>query len=368
MVLNLSNLVELDIGATSQAALAFVAVIMVLVVVHELGHFLTAKLAGVTVQEFGIGYPPRLLSVRFGETRYSLNLLPLGGFVRLLGERNRSDPRSFASQPVFSRLAILAAGPLMSAVLPVVLLTAALMIPQRSYEGPVRVASVAAGSPAAEAGLQPGDIILSINGRPIRLPRDVRYQVNLNLGAEMAVTIRRDEETSVIRLVPRWETPDGQTPVGMTAAMRREEVRETMMSLPLPEALVEGARRTLDMITLVKNGFHMALASDSGAALAGPIGIAQMTGEVAQGGVLPLLQWTAFLSLNLAIMNILPIPALDGGRIAFVLLEWVRRGRRLAPQREGFAQLVGLACLIALFLLTSVSDVRRILEDANLFP
>ncbi len=349
-----------------EAVVAFLGVLLLLVVVHEAGHFVTAKMAGVTVKEFGLGYPPRLASFTFRGTLYSLNLLPLGGFVKLLGEEDPSERGSFASRSIPWRLIILGAGPFMNLVLPVALIAISLMIPHRSFEGPVYVGQVAAGSPAEAAGLRPGDVILTVAGRPVHLPQDVRYQSMLHLGSEMELTVRRGGDTKMVGLTPRWTPPEGEGPVGITPTMLRGEAREVVVSTPLPEALVEGARRTADMFTLFKNGIQAAMMGQAEAALSGPIGIAQATGEVAmRGGLPPLLEWAAFLSLNLAIMNILPIPMLDGGRMAFVLLEWVRRGRRIRPDREGLAHLVGFACLLALVAAVSVVDIQRLLEGGS---
>jgi regulator of sigma E protease len=355
--------------AILNAAVPFLIVLLVLVIVHELGHFMTAKLARVTVQEFGFGYPPRLFGFKFKGTLYSLNLLPLGGFVKLLGEEDPAERGSFASQPVPTRLVILGAGPFMNAVLPIALLTASLMFPHQSVAGPVRIDEVAPNSPAEAAGVQPGDIVVQVNDRKIELPQDVRYNIQLNLGSPIDMTLDRDGQTKVVRMTPRWETPENQGPTGIKIVMRPEEVHEITVSKTLPQAFAEGLRGTFDMITLFKNGIYSTIMSRNGAAaVSGPIGIAQATGEVAKGGIPPLLEWTAFLSMNLAILNILPIPMLDGGRILFVLIEWVRRGRRIPPEREGLVHLIGFAALMAFILFVSYQDIMRITGGGSLIP
>lgn len=358
----------MDFSEVLTWAVPTLVILLVLVLVHELGHFVTAKLAGVSVEEFGFGYPPRLVSFHFRGTVYSLNLLPLGGFVKLLGEEGPSGPRGFASRQAQTRLIILAAGPLMNALLPIPLLTASLMVPHQAFDGPVRIAEVAPGSPAEAAGLRPGDIVLRVNDRPIHVPRDLRYNVQLNLGSETEMTVRRDGETKIVRVSPRWDPPPAEGPIGMKAFIRPEELREATVSSPLPAALWEGVRRTSDMLTILKNDLYSGIIGRAGPGVTGPIGIAQATGEVARGGVLPLLEWTAFLSMNLAILNILPIPMLDGGRIAFVLLEWVRRGRRVVPKREGLVHLIGFALLMAFVLVVSVADIQRITGGGTLIP
>lgn len=359
----------MDFSGILSSVVPFLIVLLVLVIVHELGHFVTAKLAGVTVQEFGFGYPPRIVGFNFKGTLYSLNLLPLGGFVKLLGEEDPSETKSLAAQSIPIRLIILGAGAFMNAILPVFLLTASLMIPYKSYEGPVRVGEVAPGSPAQQAGLQQGDIVLRVNDRPIELPADVRYNIQLNLGSEIEMAIRRGDETKTVRMVPRWDPPSGQGPTGIMLLMREDEVQEITASRPLPQALWEGVRGTFDMLTLFKNGIYSAIASSGGGpAVTGPIGIAQGTGEVAKQGISALLEWTAFLSMNLAILNILPIPMLDGGRIVFVLIEWVRRGRRIPPEREGLVHAIGFAVLMAFVVIVSVADIQRITGGGSLIP
>ena len=346
--------------------IAFLGVLLVLVLAHELGHFITAKLSGVTVQEFGVGYPPRLVALKYRGTDYSLNLLPLGGFVKLLGEEDPQEPGSFASKRIGTRLLVLGSGPLMNALLPVVLLSASLLLSRETVVGPVHIEAVAAGSPAEAAGLQVGDILRKINDREIRNIRDVGYNIQLNLGSELAVTVQRASEAKLMRVVPRWNPPPGQGATGITIAMPERRVEQ--VSLSLPDALGTGLRTSFDLLTIFKNGIYSAISARSGPAITGPIGIAQVTGEVARAGFPPLLEWAAFLSMNLAILNILPIPMLDGGRIFFVLLEWVRRGRRVSPEREGLVHLVGFVVLMGLILIVSYYDVLRIFKAERLFP
>lgn len=344
--------------------LAFLGVLLVLVLAHELGHFITAKLAGVPVLEFGFGYPPRLFAIRYKGTDYSLNLLPLGGFVKLVGEEDPAQPGGLAGRSIGVRLMVLGAGSFMNAVLPVVLLTATFMAPRDTVVGPVRIEDVAAESPAALAGLQAGDVIRRINDREISSIREVGYNIQLNLGSQIEVAVTRDGQTRVATMVPRWNPPPGQGATGIVISMPEREAKT--VALPLPQALGEGLRSSLDMLSLFKNGILSTFLARSGPAVTGPIGIAQVTGEVAQGGVLPLLEWMALLSMNLAVMNILPIPMLDGGRVFFVLLEWVRRGRRIPAEREGLVHLVGFVILMGLILIVSYYDIMRIVRGESI--
>ncbi|MEK7214989.1 MAG: M50 family metallopeptidase, partial [Chloroflexota bacterium] len=341
---------------------AFFGVLLALVMVHELGHFVTAKRAGVNVQEFGFGYPPRLFGIHYKGTDYTINLLPLGGFVRMLGEEDPGETGSFASKAIPVRIIILAAGSFMNAVLPVFLLTASFMVPHTVVEGTVRVEQVAEGSPAAAAGIQPGDAILSVNDREVKSIQDVGYNIQLNLGNEMQMTVRRDGKPLTLQVVPRWRPPAGQGATGIVIGMPDRQAVTT--SLALPAAFARGFRETLDMPVQFKNDIlgRFAGGSAQGSPVMGPIGIAQVTGEVAKSGLVNLLGLAAGLSMNLAMINILPIPALDGGRIVFVLLEWVRRGRRIPPEREAIVHMVFMGLLLLFIARVSFDDIARILE------
>lgn len=434
--------------------LLFIAVLGFLVTMHELGHFTVAKLAKVRVLEFGIGLPPRIFGFTRGGTLYSLNLLPIGGFVRMLGEEDPSAPDSFAAKPAWQRLAILAAGPAMNAILPVILLAGVFMLPQSVPVTDVAVTSVAPGSPAAQAGVLPGDLARSADGRRVRTSADLVTAINVRLGADTRWIVERDGRLVELHIAEaRVAPPPGQGAVGVSLAdsslsvadvspgspaarsglqagdlilgaggrrvLSEEDLRaaladpdeEAQGALALdtttgtattgtvtalrggevvtlepppgagsldgltltakPEerqalgpivALGAGLGRIADILLLLRNEASRWIAGTASIEVAGPIGIAQITGDVARIGVNPLITWTALLSLNLAVVNLLPIPALDGGRIAFVLVEMARGGRRLAPQKERFVHAVGFALLIGLIVAISVNDVRRLLS------
>ena len=432
--------------------LLFVAVLGFLVVMHELGHFAVAKLAKVRVLEFGVGIPPRVWGFTRGGTTYSLNLLPIGGFVRMLGEEAPSSPDSFAAKPAWQRLAILAAGPAMNALLPVALLTAVFMLPQSVPVTDVAITEVAPGSPAEAAGVRAGDLAREADGRRVRTSGDLITAINLRLGADTRWIVERDGRLVELRIAEaRVDPPPGQGAVGVRladggltvagvapgspadlAGLREGDLilsaggRRVLDADGLRDALAQpadaetgdagagataeiqalrgadvvtltlprgagatdglsvtakpGERRSLgpvaafgagvgrigDILLLVRNEASRWLAGSAGIELAGPIGIAQITGDVARIGLSPLVTWTALLSLNLAIVNLLPIPALDGGRIAFVLVEMARGGRRLAPQKERLVHAVGFALLIGAIIAVSVNDVRRLLSGWSL--
>lgn len=346
---------------------AFVGVLVILIIAHELGHFITAKASGVKVEEFGLGYPPRLFGVRWGETVYSLNATPLGGFCKMAGEEDPSAPRTLASKPIGTRLLILSAGSLMNVLLPLLLFSIAFMVPHNMVAGQVTVEQVSPNSPAAIAGIQAGDTLIGINDRPVLNTGDVYRYIHINLGKETTFLVKHgDATTETVRLTPRWNPPEGQGAVGI--AVRTLNPAVIRQSEPFWRAIPLGVVECFETLAIFKNAIITMIIGVTPVAVAGPVGIAQMTGEVAKAGFSPLLEFAAFLSINLAIINMFPIPALDGGRIVFVLLEWVRRGRRVSPRVEGLIHMIGFAMLIGLLLLITYQDIIRIISGESLIP
>ena len=380
-----------------------------LVFVHELGHFMTARAFGIKVTEFGFGFPPRMFGVRYGETLYSLNWIPVGGFVRMVGEEDPEEPGSFAGKSVGVRMLVLAAGAFMNVALPVVIFTALFMLPHDEFVGAVTITSVSPGSPAEEAGLRPGDSILAVDGERTNNHIELVQTILANLGNETELTVRRGPlianmgfspdtmRIETVRVVPRVNPPyrtvvesvtDPETEVSVEEARGIDpsfepgdklyqgsigvtiftaNPRPVETTYPVWEAVPMGVERIWDTVRVVKNALHRWSAGGPDPGLTGPVGIAQVTGQVAEAGISPLLELTAFLSINLAIVNMLPIPALDGGRFMFVFIEWVRRGKRISPRREGLAHLVGFAAVLALIISMSYLDVMRILSGEGLF-
>ena len=388
--------------------LLIVPVLAFLVFVHELGHFVAAKKFGIKVLEFGFGFPPRLWGIRRGETIYSINAIPLGGFVRMLGEEDPADPRSFARQAVWKRVVVLCAGSFMNFVTPLIIFTVIFMLPQQVPVGQVFVTGVAPGSPAQAAGVRAGDQIMAIDGERVRFHGDLIAEIEVKLGAETELTVKRGSivsglgmspDSSVVEtvtVVPRMNPPsltvveavaDPDTEVSLREARRynaRLNVGDTMTQgavgvmigtsnvrlvedrQPPLSAMGNAADQIVDVLTLTKNGFQRWAGGGPDPGLTGPIGIAQVTGEVAEIGASPFFQLVAFISISLGIINILPIPALDGGRLLFVLIEWARGGKRVSPQREGLIHLIGFAALIGLIAVVSFFDITRILSGESL--
>ena len=382
--------------------LVIVPVLGFLIFIHELGHFVTAKRFGVKVTEFGFGFPPRIFGIRYGETLYSVNWIPLGGFVKMVGEEDPTDPRSFAGQSVLRRGIVLSAGSFMNLVAPIVIFAILFMLPQDTVVGTVLIDGVAPRSPAAEAGLRAGDAVVAVDGRRIYNHFDLIQRIMARLGGTTELTVRRGSiipgfgsspefsVVEIVRLVPRLNPPelevvqdviDPRSQVSLAEARTydaRLEVGDTMTqgptgimigtanqrivkrSYPFWEAVPMSVQKLWDVLVISKNGIVAWAAGGPDPGLAGPIGIAQITGEVARAGISPVFELMALISISLGIVNMLPIPALDGGRFMFVLIEWVRRGKRISPEREGLVHLVGFVVLIGFIVFITYFDIIRI--------
>ena len=526
-----------------------IPMLLILVVIHELGHYATARILGVKVLEFAVGFPPRAFSIYTGKTRvlidpltqfvnvqgladlqlgqvikvhstedlhgnlvariieaplpkrrrgdqstepeskpdgskaepppsdllrhegkvravepdggsfvladmmYSLNWTPIGGFVRMAGESNPNVPRSLASKGVGSRFLVLVAGPLMNAVLPVVVLAILFMIPQDVTVGRVAAIDVPADSPVAEAGLRTADIIVEAGGHNIETQSDLARAVNLNGGRVMDWLIERGGNQEVIRVKPRFESEPGKWLAGIVVGLDTDQVvvlkvldgsaakaaglqggdvvfsaandlidqpsalpasiqanqgspmewriiregQEQVVSITprfeppgeaqwrtgvsttledprtvsrsdTPwEAIPQGFIGTWESLVLMKQAISGAISAGSAPEFSGPVGIAQLTGEVTvEAGFTGWLAIAVLLSLNLAILNILPIPALDGGRLVFVILEWLRRGKKVPPEKEGLVHLAGFGFLITAILVIMASDINRVISGGTL--
>lgn len=341
------------------SALLFLTILVGLVLAHEFGHYLTAKAFGVKVLEFGVGFPPRAVARRFGETDYSVNWLPIGGFVRLLGEEDASDPRSLAAQSRWKRLVIMASGAGVNLALPPLLFAIAFALPHDEAVGRAQVAAIVPGSPAEAAGFQRGDIVFAIDGRDTKNVASVARLIRLEMGHLTTVRVKRGDEFLDIPVEPRWAFPSGQGPTGITIGAQYPFTER--VSLPPWEAIPAGTQATIDTLVLARNQMIGWVKGGAGPGVAGPVGIAQATGEAAKGGVPPLFEIAALLSINLGIVNLLPLPALDGGRIFFLLLEVVRRGKRVAPEKEALVHLVGFALFIVLTIVVTFADVSRLI-------
>lgn len=361
--------------------LTFILILGLLVFVHELGHFIMAKRAGMKVEEFGFGFPPRMFGVKRGETTYSINWIPLGGFVKILGENGDStDPGSFASKPFWPRFAVLIAGVTMNAILAWVLISIGMMIglptviyedeqlPQSAKIKDVRVGilEVAPESPAAAAGIKLGDMIVRIANEPIDSVEEAQALTKAAAGQPTVYEISRGAEHMEKVITPRANPPEGQGALGVALGSIGR------VAYPFYEAIPRGFVATFNLIVLTLTAFWGLISGlfqgqPMSADLAGPVGIAVLTRDVTQLGFIYLLQFTAVLSVNLAIINAVPFPALDGGRILFLIVEKIR-GRKLNATAEQVANSIGFGLLLLLMVFVTVKDVSKYSEGfKNLF-
>ncbi len=343
--------------------------LIVLVLAHEFGHFITAKATGVQIQEFGIGFPPRIWGIKRGETLYSINALPLGGFVKLAGEEDPKIPRSLASKGYGTRVLVLAAGSIMNILLPIVLFSVAFMIPHDVVVYPVTIESVAENSPASIAGIKAGDTILSFNNEKINNSADLQRDIQLNINNKVDITVlHSDSTTQTVNVVPRLNPPAGQGATGIKLNAPPPNPNIVKQSEPFWKAIPMGLTEIGQTMILFKNEIVRWIIGAAAPQLTGPVGMAQLTGEVVRAGMSPLFQFAAFISINLGIVNILPLPALDGGRIAFVILQMIRRGRRISPRTEGLVHLIGFALLLTLIAVITFGDIANIITTGSAIP
>lgn len=367
---------------------AFLGVLVVLVLVHELGHFLVAKRAGITVEEFGIGFPPRITSVMWHGTRYSLNWIPLGGFVRMLGEDGDVEVRrlrekgltedevehamagAFNRRPIWIRVGVLLAGVAMNFVLAAALFAVALSLPALIGHGPLTVIEVQENSPAA-GKLQVDDVIVAVDGETFDRSADLTEYVRGRAGFVVEMTVVRDGEEMTVGIIPRSVTDEeranGIGPVGFSYEPDRLVEEPSSVTGPL-DAIGRGTVAAWSLAIRIPGGLAdavgglLGLNPNAGDAR-GPIGIAQETGRVLEAPLVSQLLFVGVLSVNLAVLNVLPFPPLDGGRIVVVLLESVRR-RKLPAEREALIYLTGFAVLLALIVLISIQDIQRLITGS----
>ena len=367
------------------SVLIFVVILAALILVHELGHFIMAKRSGAKVEEFGFGFPPRLLGLKRGETTYSINLFPIGGFVKIYGEDGpprlgeaggmKQDPRSFASKSIKTRSIIVAAGVLMNILLAVVILSVGHFIglPQvldgeskisNAKNINIRVVDVSEGSPAKEAGIEIGDIVFGMNVASDKITdikniEDIQNFTDAHLEEKIAISLKRGKALIENQVIPRSDPPEGEGPIGFAMA------RTGQVSYPFYIAPLKGLESTfLFMVATLRSFwsviYEVVATGSFGGELAGPVGIAVMTGEAQKLGFAFLLQFIALISINLAIINILPFPALDGGRLLFFGIEKIK-GSPVNPKYEKMAHTAGFALLMLLMIVITFRDVGKFL-------
>lgn len=327
-----------------------IVVFSVIIIVHELGHFLAARAVGIEVEEFSLGFGPRLLSLG-GKTKFSLRLVPLGGFVRMLGEEDGSggdNPASYPNKTPWQRIAVTAAGPLMNFLLAMLIFIVLYSAVGLAPDTAAVVGQVVPGSPAEAAGLQAGDEVLSIDTQPIAKWSEIQDYVRSQGEKAMLFTFRRGDRIESLEITPRQgqQYPE----VGIAPRAKRLSVWAS-----IAEGVKETGRMTLAVFNSLVGIVTRKIPVED---ITGPIGIVYYVGQAARAGWLNVLSLAALISVNLGLFNLLPIPALDGSKMALALVELIRR-KRLDPNKEGIIHLVGFALLLVLMLVIMYRDFLR---------
>ncbi len=373
--------------------ITFFIVLSVLVLVHELGHFLLAKKAGIKVEEFGVGYPPRAVAKKIGETIYSLNWIPFGGFVRLYGEElSQSDKtdsgKTFWSKSKKTRTAVILGGVFANFILGIVCFSVVYSvtgIPVKTNQ--VKIVEITKDSPAEKLGLKTDDIIVALNNQELKGLDDFITLIREKRGQEIRLLIQRTTDNPcqekvlgggtgfscqngniIFFVTPPAETPEGEGPLGVVVS-NMEIKKFPFWQMPFRGA-IEGTKEALNwgvliFLSLKKMVVDLISQGVVPKDVAGPIGILQVTGMVAKSGILSIFQFVGILSVNLAVLNVMPFPALDGGRIIFVVYELIAR-KRPKPSIEHWINSAGMALLILLLILITVNDIRRIIVTTSL--
>ena len=333
---------------------ATVFVFSLIVFVHEAGHFITAKLTGMQVDEFAIGFGPKLYSRKYGETVYSLRIIPLGGFNKIAGmsDEEELNERSFLNKPVRSRLLVISAGALMNFLLAFLLLWGIVFSTGISsvLPDPI-VGGIIKNSAAAEAGIEPGDRIISVGNTPVNRWIDIPEAIEAHQREVVPVVYERDGSRITVDTIPKTDEKTGRTLLGVMPSTRTNYVG-------VGEAAHFAVNRIVDLGGMMLTGLYRMVSGTGKAELAGPIGVAQLAGQAASVGFVNLLTFTAFLSLNLGILNLLPIPMLDGGYIILILLEGITR-RKMPKKALYYIQMAGVIILGAMFIFALVQDISR---------
>ncbi|MDQ3014527.1 MAG: RIP metalloprotease RseP [bacterium] len=359
----------------------FIIVLAALVFVHELGHFLAAKWSGIRVDEFGLGFPPKIWSTKRGETTYSLNAIPFGGFVKIFGENPDDESiggpdkeRSFFNKPKRIQALVLVAGVTFNILFAWLLLSLGFIVGMPVPEGysgstqvqnaELTVTAISAGSPAEKAGLEAGDKLISLQSGTEKAeqlnPEKVQSFVGNKQDKPVIVTYQRGEETKTVEVIPLAGIVSDRAAIGVGL----EQLGT--LRLPIHKAFYEGAKMTWYLVKATAVGlsqflFQAITGRANFADVTGPIGIAGMVGDATRLGIVYLLSFTAFISINLAVINLIPFPALDGGRLLFVLIEKIK-GSPISPKFANVFNAVGFALLLLLMLAVTFQDIIKLIK------
>jgi regulator of sigma E protease len=326
---------------------SFIFVFGIIVMSHEFGHYITARLNDVKILEFSLGMGPAVFTREKGETLYSVRALPIGGYVKMEGEDGESsDPRSFVKKRPIQRLIILAAGAIMNFLLAYVLLVIIMM---GLGFASTTLDEVIADYPAAEAGLQTGDVITAMNDVAITSWDEVVAQITGSEGAPIAITVERNHQLKTVEVVPVLSEEDGQYKIGVTSALVKQPGK----------AFSYAGKQFYAFFTDIFTFFIQLGHQNVEGEIIGPVGMVNVIGQASRVGFLNLLFIAAYISVNLGIVNLLPFPALDGGRIVFVLIEMIK-GSPVDREKEGYVHFVGITILMALMVFLVFRDISNL--------
>lgn len=332
----------------------------IIIIFHELGHFLLAKANGIRVNEFCLGLGPTIVGFTKGETKYSLKLLPFGGACMMEGEdENSEDSRAFGNKSVWARMSVVFAGPFFNFIM--AFLFAFILICCVGYDKPT-INGVLEGYAAEEAGMAGGDTIVKMNGHKVHFYRDITAYSMFHPGETVEVVYERDNERHMTTLVPKYDEETGRYLYGFTGATEYHKGNILDIAVHAVYEVKYWIYTTVESLRMLLTG-HFSVND-----LSGPVGIVQNIGEVydeavSTGGFysafINMCNWVVLLSANLGVMNLLPLPALDGGRLVFLIVEAIRR-KKIDPEKEGYVHLVGIVLLLLLMVVVMFNDIRKL--------
>ena len=344
---------------TGTTILITLLIIAVLILVHEWGHFITARKIGIPVWEFSIGFGPKIYGRKKDGVEYSLRLIPLGGYVRMAGEEpgDANDPEGFNNRTPLEKMGVAFAGPFMNFVLALLIFVyiySVVGIPRVSDQ-PI-IGQVVVNTPAEKGGLQANDLVLQANNKDIKTWDEFTVAISSTPeGQPLNLTVERNKKVINLSIIPVKNETTGKPSIGVMSALAYD--KQGIIS-----AIKIGFQQTYELTVLLLSSLGILISGGASVNdLAGPVGITKLIGEAAQAGMVLLLSFTAFLSINLGVLNLLPIPALDGSRIVFALVEAIRR-KPLEPEKEGFIHWLGFLFLIMLMVLVTYNDIVRLIK------
>lgn len=354
--------------------ITFLLVLSILVLVHEFGHYIVARRNGIWVEEFGFGLPPRVFGKKIGETIYSINLLPFGGFVRLHGEMTEDgvtkQNKAFVNKSKRVKVAVIVAGVIMNFLLAVfafAIVYSKYGVPKETEE--IKVVDIAPNSPALEAKLLVGDIIKKVDGENVSTVPLFIEKIEEKRGKKISLEVDPvgDETIKKINIIPRTNPPDGQGPLGVSISTL-DVYYPPIWQRPFYGAYY-GFLESFEWIKRVANGllniFGDLSKGQSPKDVSGPVGVYAVVSEVSKQGIWQLINLIGIISVNLAVLNILPFPALDGGRLLFIIIEAIF-GKKVAPKIESVIHSIGMMILLTLILAITIKDVRSLISAGSI--